>query len=870
MTDERSNRDLREDEVDRLLRECPREESLDAGRREAIWQAVAEEVDWGISAGPDASPTVAAPGEKSPGRKRARVRRIWIGGLAAAAVAAVVLTVVKISGIRESAFPGEPVRSPLAHVEIARGLCLSILGDPENGEEGVPLSEGDALEEGTRLEVGQGGGMRVRMRDGSTVWLCEGTEAVIEDGKEETRAVVRVKRGEIRADVAPSADRVFRVETPGAALRVLGTQFHCRVMPALMREDPNMERLRSALNRVIPTAVLVTVLSGSVAVETQAGEQVVGEGQRTVVTEGKSSPVEPVKELEYSKKWLGEPGREVRPEALVVFPAREYLIQTLWAVDLENGEARHITDFVGGHVDIKQRFGPDLAVVDANSVLFAHFGNEPIGNAGRPFINDQIFLVDILTGEKIPMVPLRYYDPLYMELSPDRRKLAFVGSKKPESEGFSDPSTWTFGIFVLDLETLEVAHVLEGAMKTCPHWSPDSRWLAVSKGEGYTTHHPIVLIDTVTGEVVETGLNGAGVHFTPDGEHLVYTGDFKSGGSWSAGVPSTGNLLLAAIPNGPAEPLTTLPEGGAIFPSFSPDGKWMTWWETHRERGRAAELHLLQMEGRTDQVATEGNAFSSIQWLEGGKQLLLTEAWGKSPGIPPVTIVDVSGDTQSVREITPEMPKLVPEQVRAADAFGDRLYTVFSTYRDAVAAQDLHDVATAQAKYREALGSMKALARDAEKGVSAPESALRIVPDDLAPYVEAIEREAALTPEERCVQVVHDNLKYYVTSLLGMFYEKNQSLPPTAENLAQWAPRASWQINHIRSSDTERVRGLFVVPGDSEAELTSYEFTRVDPGEGVVVLRTPVLPNGKRLEATYRMEKQGERAFFRAEVKEIE
>jgi hypothetical protein len=38
----------------------------------------------------------------------------------------------------------------------------------------------------------------------------------------------------------------------------------------------------------------------------------------------------------------------------------------------------------------------------------------------------------------------------------------------------------------------------------------------------------------------------------------------------------------------------------------------------------------------------------------------------------------------------------------------------------------------------------------------------------------------------------------------------------------------------------------------------------------VVVLRTPVLPNGKRLEATYRMEKQGGHAIFRAEVEEIE
>ena len=71
-------------------------------------------------------------------------------------------------------------------------------------------------------------------------------------------------------------------------------------------------------------------------------------------------------------------------------------------------------------------------------------------------------------------------------------------------------------MFVLDLESLKVERVLEGWMKTCPHWSPDSRWLAITTAEGYVHDldaYKIVLLDTATKQVVQTGLVGAGRPF---------------------------------------------------------------------------------------------------------------------------------------------------------------------------------------------------------------------------------------------------------------------------------------------------------------------------------------------------------------------
>lgn len=70
---------------------------------------------------------------------------------------------------------------------------------------------------------------------------------------------------------------------------------------------------------------------------------------------------------------------------------------------------------------------------------------------------------------------------------------------------------------------------------------------------------------------------------------------------------------------------------------------------------------------------------------------------------------------------------------------------------------------------------------------------------------------------------------------------------------------------------------MFVVPGDDigpeddPAKVkTSYELVRSDEKEGVWVLRTPVLPDGKRLEAVYQADrKSASRRHFNAEVKQV-
>jgi len=860
-------------ELARLLANAPPEERLAEARREAIWRELESRLEANAvsqTSRAENKPESGAGRSKRP--KAVHVRRL----VALAAVAAVVAGVLLLP--RPVRQPGSPATPPgsLGQADIVRGRCVKT-AEGNSGSPVIALAAGAMLQAGDRVRVGPGAGLHLILADGSRLWLCADTEAVFAGPRSDTNPVVRLLRGEIRADIAPRKEQPFRLQTPTATVRVLGTRFHCRVMPAFPKEMETMNRLREALNRAIPTAVLVTVLSGSVAVETSAGEEVLQQAQRTVVTAEGVAPPEPVSRIEYTNKFLGDPGESAVAETLMVLPVRASLIQSLWAINIETGAARHVADFVGVGADVKQRFGNDLALVDVTSVLFAHFGNEPIGGAGRPFISSQVFLIDLKTGEKIPMVPLREYDPLYMDLSPDRRKLAFVGRHKPQ-EKTGKPGEDQSGIFVLDLETFEVRQLLVGAMKTCPHWSPDSRWLAVSKAPGYTEHHDIVLIDTITGEVIDTELNGAGVYFTPDGKQILYTGGFNQAGSWSAGVPTYGNLYLADVPQGEPVALTSLPQGGALFPTFSPDGTQVAYWAKSPTDRQTSTLHVADPATGADREATTGNAFSTVQWLDAGTRILVTPPRPKNLAAAAVKLIDLSTTPPAVTEITPTMPSPTSAQLEQARTLADRLYRVFVMYREAVDAQDMHRVDEAQQQYGEARDQLAAVLEGLQNGGTAegssgdePADSLRLTADDLQPYLDAIAKDAALTPVERSVKIVRDNLQYVIPSILRMYVDANKVAPPNMENLAQWAPLSQWQINHIRSSDRERVRRIFVVPGDDpDKVVTSYRFEKIDEKEGVAVVITPVLANDKRLEATYRGGPSTNRGLADVEIREVD
>lgn len=871
MSDERESTDLSEATIDRLLREAPPAVILPEARRKVIWKRVSVWTERPSSVGPAAR------------ESRASNRRVWALAAAGVAVAAALVLVVSLSrhgqtasngsklhvrdahlpSSRPSSGPGE-VGVPVGRVEIVRGRCLRTGFGSEQ-----EIDAGETVNAGDRVRVGPGAALRLRLADESEMWLCSDTEVVCVGARSNDRPALRLVRGELRAEITRSEAKAFSVETPAAMLRVLGTEFHCRVLPNIDKEDPTMQRSGTRVRNAVPAAVLVTVLSGAVAVQTSGGEQIVRQGQRAQVTNAAAPVVaEPVTQLDYIRRWLREPGRATAPEAMLWVPIYPDLLHALYAVNLDTGETRHITDVVGVGYNGLTRLGSDLGMLRIGSVVFSHFGDRVIGTAGSAFIPDQTVLLDMDGGEKISLLtPLRGYAPLLMALSPDRRKLAFVGDHEV---GAKDPSRpwWQrpeeTGLYVLDLETFQIKQVLAGLQERRPAWSPDSRWLSLSKKPVPGQKRPIVLIDTLTGNVIETGLTGPAASFTPDGKRVLFTSDSKETGTANAGVRTFGNLFLADVPHGLPEQLTHLAEGEATQPAFSPDGSRLAYWEPRRSGGKPGRLHLVEMNSRKDEVVIEGRGFSDLEWLTPNSRLLATMWLREEQRVAAITLIERTDGAWNVREVTPVLPEPTAEQKAAGEALAQRIFEVFSVYREASQAQELDRIEEAQRTCSRARDLMAAIVRELSTGSfaaasTASASPLRLQSDDLKPYLDELTERAALTVVQRTIQSVYYKLSL-VGAVLGNYVKQKNSLPPDIDALVRWAPSGHFQINDIRSDDMERIRRRFIVPGDDpERVTTSFQTVERNEKEGLWVVQTPMLPNGKRLQAKYTITHEGSR-----------
>ncbi|MBW2277820.1 MAG: FecR domain-containing protein [Deltaproteobacteria bacterium] len=109
-------------------------------------------------------------------------------------------------------------------------IALAVIpDDPEAGAESISLSgiwharAGDAFVRGTPVRVPIGGGAKLLLQDGSTLWLGSGAELVALD---EDVAAVRLDSGRLLASVARRPDASpFRVVTGRTRITVHGTVF---------------------------------------------------------------------------------------------------------------------------------------------------------------------------------------------------------------------------------------------------------------------------------------------------------------------------------------------------------------------------------------------------------------------------------------------------------------------------------------------------------------------------------------------------------------------------------------------------------------------------------------------------------------------
>ena len=204
----------------------------------------------------------------------------------------------------------------------------------------------------------------------------------------------------------------------------------------------------------------------------------------------------------------------------------------------------------------------------------------------------------------------------------------------------------------------------------------------------------------------------------------------------------------------------------------------------------------------------------------------------------------------------------------ALDKLCTRLQDVFEAHFEAVAALDLQQIEAAQRKFALARDRAEGILRDVQRGAGEGVTAAKLQPSDVSPYRDVLAKEAAVSVPDRSAEVVHRNLDY-VGILLRQYHHAYGRFPPITSQPAQGGGRPNpptfdawirhlptdWRIDHVDGSDHEIVRRLFVVPGDDpDKKATSYEVVSADRDS--FVLRTPVLANGKRFEASYRAERK--------------
>lgn len=262
---------------------------------------------------------------------------------------------------------------------------------------------------------------------------------------------------------------------------------------------------------------------------------------------------------------------------------------------------------------------------------------------------------------------------LYKSLSPDGKKIVFVGNYKVSEKD-------QYGLFVCDVRTGRVQRLCDKALKTNAAWSPDSRRLAIGAGEGYTKDYPLWIVDVETGKVEDTGTLGVGAAWSPDGRYIACTTEVARGGSWTYGIPNDGKLGVYDVA---ARKMRVLDgTDGAMLPGWSRSGKWIA-YTAH------GSLNLVGSDGANphkikDPVDPFGGA-ARASWLGDRAMYILTSTSVSRADISPAKVVTLAewpkseaSDLKDSDFKTVEMPRVTVRFARFDQKYAEAFARILS------------------------------------------------------------------------------------------------------------------------------------------------------------------------------------------------
>jgi len=546
-----------------------------------------------------------------------------------------------------------------------------------------------------------------------------------------------------------------------------------------------------------------------------AAETVVKSGSTASISASGGTTVDPVKVQSFIKNVIKGNYEKNSNVWLGVDVDNKGLLGSIYKFNADTGTAEKAAD-VAGTVNVESQFSGGV-LASVGGMLVNDFAiNNHFGNA---LVNDSLMVI-ANNGECLDLELIVKYSPLYPVFSPDGSKLAFLGSEKSNS-------THIGGLYVLDLRAMTVKRIFTGALKTIPAWSADSSKILISKNEGYTAEHKIIIIDADSGNAVDTSYEGCGAVFSADGKRIAYAGGFARGGSWFNGVPVSGNIFIADYPDGKPVKLTSVKNGGAIKPSFSPDGKHLAYFNA---MDSAYELHVIDLNTKDDKlicsIPNKNKLVEVSKWTDNASLMLVVSDSGSAK--PVVKQINITNSPAVIKDIEPNI-KVDSDSVKAATEL-ESIFKLYLAKQQAAGLNQLDETVS----YKDAYAALLKF-NDSARNI---DPSLKL--ESLAPYLEVFKKYAEMPYRDLYMKELKTRLRL-LSFMINSYVAKNKRLPNSMEEFAKFV--TSYNINNI-SADSPEVKCMLRMPDEKGDVITSFELKKID-GNNIEIWSAPLPWGGK-------------------------
>lgn len=441
-----------------------------------------------------------------------------------------------------------PAAEPLVAVITARG--------PVTDQAGRPLKVGDRLAAGAAARTGPAGRVTLVFRRGSEFTLNARSElAFVSAG------VATLRNGEVYC--RSRAGEIKRIDTIAGRIHLLGT-----ILDAATQNHH---------------AVAVTVVRGEVRLANAHGEAIVPAGRRALLVASRPPEAGAAVTSSADIAWYASRATVVSDFGDIAYRVRwrDSPVSEVWTMKADGTHRRRLKTYLGDAQELRWLPGQRWLLMSTQGQCwtrpdFKHHTAVATGGAFRHVFDilneeakDRLWLLDAATGQDRPFFLPRGYTykaDTCLTVSPDGRRLAIFGAYSPDAEGVRESERG--GLRICDLQTGSlITRFGDLKVRGGVGWAPDNRRLVASTGEEKAPKHPLVLVDTDTGEVTDLGLDGTYPEFSPEGGRLAYVSDLGTDPD-----KTQGSVLVVELSGGAAPRRISRAGQGAVAPSWSPDG----------------------------------------------------------------------------------------------------------------------------------------------------------------------------------------------------------------------------------------------------------------------------------------------------------